>query len=384
MKLWKKIAVVTVAMLLLCQVMGVTAFAEGEDPAAVTVSLTGEITSAVEGSEYEVALELDQTNVGGVQGVVTYDKALFSFQSVSMTSTMAAVNHLDGADENGLTTAGDVITHDAENGTISFALLADSANTDAEWVTFRFTAIAEATAAISTANFTLSEVVVSNAAGTKAIATATTEDLSVVVADTALEMEGSTIRTNGEYDLRYELTLPQAFLGLENVTKVGVVLVPTSLVKAGAELQNDPSGESFCVKNGSGTQVKPNIAELTMDYIKANQEEGATDYKIYANITKTAASHMKRLYSLRGYAVVEVDGTEYTVYADNEDAETNIADGTASRSCQSTAIALYEKYVKGTELDTAEIQEIIGRTNWSAEDYEAVVEANCQAYMAGN
>lgn len=379
MKSGKKVLAVLAVMLLLCQVIGVAAFAAEADPTSVTVSLTSDVKSATENSVYEVALELSEKNVGGVQGVVTYDTELFTFKNVSMTSTMAAVNHLAGADANGLTTAAEVITHDAAKGQIKFVLLADAANADAEWVTFNFTAIEEATQDVTEASFVLSDVIVSNKAGTAAIASVTTTDLKdVVVADTALKMEGASIRTNGEYDLRYELTLPQSFIGSQNVTKIGVVLVPTTLVKDGAQLRNDPTGVSFCKVNNSGVQVVPNIAFLTIDEIKAGQEEGATDYKVYANITKTATSHMNRLYSLRGFAIVEKDGKEYTVYADND--ATTVADGTASRSCRGVAISLYEFYTaQGATYEQA-VKDIVAKATWTADDYKTVVEANLEAF----
>ena len=129
MKSSKKVLAIIAMVLLLCQMLGISTFAAA-DPESVEVSLKSNVLSAVEGTVYEVALELDQTSVGGVQGVLAYDKALFTFQSVSMTSTMAAANHLAAADENGMTTAADVITHDAENSKVKFALLADAQNAD--------------------------------------------------------------------------------------------------------------------------------------------------------------------------------------------------------------------------------------------------------------
>ena len=386
MKLCKKVLSVVAMVLLFCQMLGIATFA-ADDPVSVTVSLTSKVPSAVEGTVYEVALELDQTNVGGVQGVLTYDKTLFTFQNVSMTSTMAAANYLDSADENGMTTAAEVITHDAENNQVKFALLADAENADAEWVTFRFETIADVTSLTETA-FTLSDVVVSNAAGTAAIASVTTTNLTdVIVADTALTAKGASIRTNGEYDLRFEMTLSQSFVDSMNVTKVGVVLIPTSLIKDGAEICNDPTGVSFCKVNSSGKQVVPNIAFMTIDEVKAGQENGETDYTIYANIVKSAASHMTRMYSLRGFVVVEKDGKEYTVYADNESSDnesTPIVNGTISHSCKSVAIALYKDYSSQDAEYTEEIKTIIGKETWSAEDYAAVVEANLDAYISLN
>ena len=381
MKSSKKVLAIIAMVLLLCQMLGISTFAAA-DPESVEVSLKSNVLSAVEGTVYEVALELDQTSVGGVQGVLAYDKALFTFQSVSMTSTMAAANHLAAADENGMTTAADVITHDAENSKVKFALLADAQNADAEWVTFRFETIAEATSITETA-FTLSDVVVSNAAGTAAIASVTTNDLTdVAVSETALTMNGATIRTNGAYDLRYELSLPQAFVESHNVTKVGVVLIPTNLIKDGAEVCNDPTGVSFCKTNSSGVQVVPNIVLLTMDDIKAGQATDGSDYKIYANIAKTATSHMMRMYSLRGFVVIEKDGKQYTVYADNESA--TIQNGTASRSCQSVAIAVYKDYSSQGATYTEKVKAIIAKETWTAEEYAAVVKANLDAYSSLN
>ncbi len=372
MKTFKKTLTLAIAFLLILNLFGFSVFAA--DATEVTVSLIGNAAGAVEGSVYEVTLNIEDLTVGGAQGIITYDTAKFEFKDVTMKRAFAEKNRL-AADADNVTTAGEVIKVDETAGTITFALLADGVNAD--WVTLNFT-VKTVAEAVSVSDFTLSGVKVSNASGTAAIATVNLVDATEVsVADAALSIEGSSIRTDGTYDLRFETTLDQNFMALNDVKQVGMILIPTSLIQPGKELLNDPTGASFCVVN-NGTQVKPNIGIVDFDPATAVKDANG-NYKFYGNILNTGASHMNREYTLRAFVVLN---DETVVYCDNENDAKAISNGSASRSCKSTATAIYNAYKANYSYST-EVQEIIAITGkWTEAQYKKVAEENLAALTA--
>ena len=372
MKTLKKTFTLAIALLLVFSLFSFSAVAA--DATEVTVSLIGNAAGAVEGSVYEVTLNIEDLTVGGAQGIITYDTAKFEFKDVTMKRSVAERNHLT-ADADNVTTAGDVIKVDETAGKITFVLLADGVNAD--WVTFNFT-VKEVSEAVSVSDFTLSGVKVSNATGTAAIATVNLVDASdVSVADAAMSIEGASIRTDGTYDLRFETTLNANFMALNNVKQVGMILIPTSLIQPGKELLNDPTGVSFCVVN-NGTQVKPNIGIVDFDPATAVKDNNG-NYKFYGNILNTGANHMNREYTLRAFVVL---GDDTVIYCDNENGDKAIANGSVSRSCKSTAIAIYNSY-KANYAYSTEVQEIVAITGkWTEEQYKAVAQENLAALAA--
>lgn len=350
----KKILALFLATLMLMGTFALTATAEvTETDVTLEVSEVG----AVAGSVYEVILKIEEATVGGIQGTVNYNAEKFTFKDVTMSASVAAANRINE-------TAGEAVK--AEDGKIKFILLGDGVST--ELITFNFT-VNDADA-VGKADFTLSDVKVSNAAGT---ATVTNNDVNaegVSVSPVMLTANGSSIRTDGTYDLRFEMALDPEFAA--DVKEVGMILIPTVLVAEGKEIVNDANG-GFCVSG-----VKPNIAKL--DYDVANEmpdDDGF--YKIYGNILNTGANHMNRLYSLRAYVKLS-DGT--VVYSDNENAEKLITNGAASRSCKTTAVAIYEAYKANYTYSQDALDAIANTGKWTEDEYKAVAKDNLAALAA--
>ncbi len=331
-----------------------------------TVTLTGSASGAVAGGVYEVTLNVAETDIGGVEGVVCYDTNRFDFRDVTMYSSMAKANRLTS--DGSVVTAGDIIKADETSGEIKFALIADGVNT--EWVTFNFVVLDADEVSVS--DFELKDVVASNDIGTETVDSVSTSGVKdVAVSKAFVTMEGSSIRTDGTYDLRFETTISSELAS--EIKKVGMILIPTALIAEGKEILNDKTGESFCVAG-----VTPNIA--VVDF---NAEEAATDdYKFYGNILRTGATHMNREYSLRTFVILN-DGS--IVYCDDDSSDNSIIGGAASRSCRTTAIAIYNSYkelYKDTYTYSDDIAAIINKAKWTSDEYTAVVDANLEAYTS--
>ncbi|MEE1278821.1 MAG: hypothetical protein UHE86_07160, partial [Acutalibacteraceae bacterium] len=189
----------------------------------------------------------------------------------------------------------------------------------------------------------------------------------IKVSPVAITADSTTIRTNGQYDLRFKTTIDANFAAKYKIKEVGMILIPTSLIAEGKEVVNDATGEKFCVDG-----VKPQIAKIPYK----------AEFNVYyANINNTATSHMNRRYSLRAFVVLENDTV---VYSDNDVDGKPIENGTISRSCKTTAIALYYLY-KDTHAFSAKAKEIAedkANDKWTADEYKIIAEENVKALKA--
>lgn len=348
----KKIIALFLSILMIASMTALTASAAGE----VKVKLVADTeVGAVAGSTYSVTLQIADATVGGVQGTVTYDKAKFDFVDITMVKSVADANHITGE-------AKDAFKVNEEAGTIDYILLCDRQNKNL--ATFNFTVLADK---VDTADFTVTGVKVANTAGTAAETHTTVDANGVKVSPVAITADSTTIRTNGQYDLRFTTTIDANFAAKYKIKEVGMILIPTSLIAEGKEVVNDETGEKFCVDG-----VKPQIAKIPY----------TTKFNVYyANINNTATSHMNRRYSLRAFVVLENDTV---VYSDNDVDGKPIENGTISRSCKTTAIALYNYYkTKFAFSDEAKkIAEDKANEKWTAEDYETLAEENVKALIA--
>lgn len=349
----KKFLALFLALMMLATMTALTASAAGT---AVDVTLVAENeVGAVAGSTYSVTLEIADATVGGVQGTVKYDNAKFDFVDITMAKSVADANHITGE-------AKDAFKVNEEAGTIDYILLCDRQNKNL--ATFNFTVLADK---VGTADFTVTGVKVANAAGTDTVDNTPVDAKDIKVSPVAIRADSTSIRTNGQYDLRFKTTIDADFAAKYEIKEVGMILIPTSLIAEGKEVVNDETGAKFCVEG-----VTPQIAKISYK----------ADFNVYyANINNTATSHMNRRYSLRAFVVLENDTV---VYSDNEADNKPIQNGTISRSCKTTAIALYDLY-KDTHAFSAEAKEIAeGKANekWTADEYKIIAKENLEALKA--
>ena len=349
----KKIIALFLSILMIASMTALTASAEGE----VEVKLVADKeVGAVAGSTYSVTLEIADATVGGVQGTVTYDKAKFDFVDITMAKSVADANHIEGS-------AKDAFKVDETAGTIEYILLCDGENKNL--ATFNFKVLA---AEVGAADFTVTGVKVANAAGTDTVDNTPVNAEGIKVSPVAITADSTTIRTNGQYDLRFTTTVDADFAANNEIKEVGMILIPTSLIAEGKEVVNDATGAKFCVDG-----VTPQIKTIT----------STGDNTVLANINNSGTSHMNRRYSLRAFVVLE-NGT--VVYSDNDVDGKPIENGTISRSCKTTAIAVYELY-KDTYAFSAEAKEIAedkANEKWTAEDYKTLAEENLEALKASS
>lgn len=345
----KKFLALFLALMMLATMTALTASAAGT---AVDVTLVAENeVGAVKGSVYSVTLNVANATVGGVQGTVTYDAAKFDFEDISMEKAVADANYIE-------TKAEEAFKIDETTGTIDFILLCGGANNLA---TFNFKVLADA---VGTADFTVSAVKVANATGTAVVDNNPVNANGIKVSPVAITADSTTIRTNGQYDLRFTTTIDADFAANYKIKEVGMILIPTSLIAEGKEVVNDATGAKFCVDG-----VTPQIAKIPY----------TTEFNVYyANINNTGTSHMNRRYSLRAFVVLENDTV---VYSDNDVDGKPIENGTISRSCKTTAIALYNYYKTNFPFSAAakEIAEDKANEKWTAEDYKTLAEENLEA-----
>ncbi len=140
-----------------------TVFAAG----SVKVSLTGESSCLANPYDYKVTLEVSDTDIGGVQGTIIYDKAIFDFVNVSVKGSIAKVNRLVKKEKD-VTTAKDIIRFSEDAGTVDFVILSDGKSS--ELITFNFVLSGEIPE--NDGNyFTLSNVKVSQSGGAKRVET---------------------------------------------------------------------------------------------------------------------------------------------------------------------------------------------------------------------
>ena len=349
MRKMNKIWALLLAGILTLSLCSISVFAA--DPDSVQVSLKSSVAPAVKGNIYEVTLCVSDESIGGVQGILTYDATRFQLNesgAITVTSAFAEANRLS---EDERTT----MIHDNKKGTIQFAMLSDG--TSKEWVTFNFLVLGNE----GEADFTLSNVKVSNAAGTARIATVTTSDIiKVPVYANAIDVNGASVRTNGTVDIRFEMELDKTFVGA-NVEKIGFILIPTKFIADGQELTVDAS-----VKYSGYSAA---IAERD---VKDN------DTTVYINLLNSATEkNLNTKYTARAYVRLE-GGT--VIYSDNIVAQNNIDNGMSSRSCVDVAKAV----AASLGIADSDVQSILAKETWTLDDYNKVIAANNAALPSSN
>lgn len=352
MKKMKKMLALLIASVLTLSISNMSVAAE--DPSDVTVSLKSSAAPAVKGEIYEVTLNVSDAKIGGVQGSITYDAEKFELNQnggVTVTEAFAIANRLSMGERT-------TMIKDDKAGTINFALLSDGTSTD--WITFNFLVLGET----GNANFTLSNMKVSNAAGTARIATVKTVDIKgVEIYDHAVDVKGASVRTNGSLDIRFEVEYDVAFAG--EAKSVGLILIPTHFVEEGQEL-TDTTEAVYSGKKAKFAEVA--ITELGEDGI------------LYVNLLNSAKeSYLNTAYTARAFVRL---ANGKVIYSDNIVEANNIDNGMSSRSCVDVARA-----VANTEgfKHSEEVLAILAKTgNWELAEYEAVIKSNNENLMGSN
>ncbi len=318
----------------LISTMGLTAFAE--DATSVTAKLTGKETAAP-GDTISIQLEAEK-NVGGMQGTVDYDESKVELDKISVTSEFAAANHIEkDSGENDL--------FNDDKSAVKFVLLSDNAESKV-WITLQFKVKEDAT---ESAFFDLKDVKVSNSAGTAYIDASETDDLTVKIEKPKLQMNGATVRKNGDPDIRFSVTRLDTTSTIE---EVGVIMIPKALLDEGEVL------EATKEEYGKDTKYKAKIAKGTGADLDTNTD-------IVANLVGTDSSKFfKQQIAARAY--FKIEGEYY--YTDNAIPANNIAGGTSVRSCAEVAKAIAS--AKNISIDDVNAGE---PSTWSYEDYTAII-----------
>ncbi len=328
----KKLFSVVLAVILIVGCVGITATAES---GTVTVSLLGE-KQAVAGEEYEVILNVEETSadlVGGISCDVEYDKDKFELNRVEISQEFANANHLEnGRDSINTTTTGvaKVILLDVNN---------DSANTD--WITLVFTVKAEQE---TSAEFKLENVKVSDSTGTQLLTNNLTVEVTNIIYDHIIDVNGASIRKDGVGNIRFEAEILSGSVDMSEIIEVGFLMVPAACLKG--DLYN---GDLTFTDSGKYT-----TADGRTVTIATNSKEGSRilDNKFYCYLTNTTSFKLNTTFAARAYIKID-DGTEegLIIYSDNQTYiegsktyEKNIKGGTSSKSCIETAKAIIELY----------------------------------------
>ena len=363
----KKLFSVVLAVILIVGCVGITATAES---GTVTVSLLGE-KQAVAGEEYEVILNVEETSadlVGGISCDIEYDKDKFELNRVEISQEFANANHLEnGRDSINTTTTGvaKVILLDVNN---------DSANTD--WITLVFTVKAEQE---TSAEFKLENVKVSDSTGTQLVTNNLTVEVTNIIYDHIIDVNGASIRKDGVGNIRFEAEI-DANVDKTKVAEVGFLMIPAVCLKDGLyngdlTLTNDFAANDteqkyhlYTMANGKKISIASNSKEIS--------KLGENETKVYCYLTNTINYNLTTSFAARAY-VKMTDGT--IIYSDNqtyiEDSKTyekNIKGGTSSKSCIETAKAIYNLYKDNAEF-TDGFKTIIAKDSWNTTEYKTIV-----------
>lgn len=330
----KKITAILLSVLMLASVLCIGVSAE---TTSVNVKLTG-AAQATKGETYTVTLSVDDATVGGLQGTIIYEAAAFEFIGIEITEKMADANRITETD------AGNLINSDTTNGNIKFVVLCDGTSKQLVKLNFK---TKEDNTNVTTANFNLSGVKVSNGDGTATVTNIATNITPPNIYATAINVEGASVKTNGDADIRFETTVKNA-----DITEVGVIMIPKKFLADGQEITYSEDA----IYSGK----KAAIAKLTVDNDIAENE------KVYANLNLSAQNESRIKMEIAARAYVKLsNGT--IVYSDNADSTKNINGGTSSRCCIDVvkAIAAEEEYTN----------DILNKANseWTKEEYETVV-----------
>ncbi len=357
----KKLLSILLAVILMFSCVALTASAEGE---TVTVSLLGE-KQAVADEEYEVMINVDETTAdlaGGISCDVKYDAKKFALNRIEISSAFADANDL--SDESGESQ----IINTNVPGVVNVVLVdvADD-STKSNWLTLVFTV--KATQETS-AEFSLENVKVSNSTGTQLVTNNLTVDVTDIIYDHILDVNGASIRKDGVGNIRFEAEMHSGSVDMDSVIEVGFLMIPAACLKG--DLYN---GDLTFTDSGKYT-----TADGRTVTIATNSKEGSRIVdgdKIYCYLTNTTSFKLNTTFAARAYIKID-DGTEegLIIYSDNQTYipasntyEKNIKGGTSSKSCIETAKAIIELY----DVDDLKSYLTADTATWT-ENYTDIVE----------
>lgn len=331
----KKLLSILLAAILMIGCVSVTASAADQ---TVTVSLLGE-KQAVAEEEYEVMINVEETTAdlaGGISCDVNYDTTKFELNRIEISSAFADVNDL--SDDSGESQ----IINTSVPGVVSVVLVdvADD-STKSNWLTLVFTVLADQE---TSAEFSLENVKVSNSTGTQLVTNNLTVEVTDIIYDHILDVNGASIRKDGVGNIRFEAEILSGSVDMNDVIEVGFLMIPAACLKG--DLYN---GDLTFTDSGKYT-----TADGRTVTIATNSKEGSriVGDKIYCYLTNTTSFKLNTTFAARAYIKID-DGTQdgLIIYSDNQtyvtsskSYEKNIKGGTSSKSCIETAKAIIELY----------------------------------------
>ena len=313
MRNFKKIIAVLITLSMLLSAVALTAFA-GETP---TVRLVGRTQVEQEDTYLVDFMVSDAEDIGGVQGTITYDASVFTYQGVEFTKEFDDVNKRTD----------NVLKHNEETGTIAF--IGINPGNDAVWFTLKF----KATNLTKDASFDINSEVLQLKVSTKDgkdIFFKTSVEFPkniMVVKKEQMIMKGATIRAEKDVnnqDLKVETKIN--YDGDLEVVECGVIFLPAQLLPKGAELNCDPN--YIYGLNSKGNPIKGAVAR------KEVVPGDGVDYStIYATLSGSSTFNAGALLQVdimsRAYIKLE-DGS--VIYTNNDFDGTSINDGYARKS----------------------------------------------------
>lgn len=328
----KKLLSILLAAILMIGCVSVTASAADQ---TVTVSLLGE-KQAVADEEYEVMINVDETTAdlaGGISCDVKYDDKKFVLDRIEISSAFADANDL--SDESGESQ----IINTNVPGVVSVVLVDVAGDsTKSNWLTLVFTVEAGQE---TSAEFSLENVKVSNSTGTQLVTNNLTVEVTDIIYDHILDVNGASIRKDGVGNIRFEAEILSGSIDMSEVSEVGFLMVPAACLKG--DLYN---GDLTFTDSGKYTTADGRTVTIASN-AKAGDELDA-EGKIYCYLTNTTSFKLNTAFAARAY-VKMTNGT--IIYSDNQTYipnsntfEKNIKGGTSSRSCIETAKAIIELY----------------------------------------
>lgn len=313
----KKIVAVVVTLVMLIGVVGVAASAE----TAGNIVISGRTQVSVNETEYELTVSLTKTGtVDGVEGVITYDPAVFDYTGVALAEYFTAIagNPTDAASS---------VKVDETAGTIKFVGL--DGQTGGDWFVLTFDVLA---AAAST-TFTGTAQGAAADGSTATYVDVTVEGLAsgaypdIVTAKYA-ELKADAADPDLRFALNYDLAALAEYDANATVKEYGV-LVGLSRSIEGMELK-----VGMEETNSAVVRAKLNVSDFGGGLVYANVTNSHSDSKTMLGVRVTA----------RAYIILE-DGTE--IYSNNDN--DYVADG---YSAEKSMIGCAKAAAKGIAADT--------------------------------
>ena len=295
-KLMKTMAVL-LALVMLISVVSISASADAQP----TIALSGR-TEASTGDTYKLTVTLnDGGNVGGVQGTITYNKAVFDYDSADFETAFTNA---------GNDTVESTLSVSEETGEIKFVALTSGVT---KMFVINFTI-----KAAGTGSFTVKDIVGSNLTGTEQVTVTSTPQNAVTRPDILFVNHAELKAVADDPDLRFSLDfdmekIEESFKDVA-VEKFGVLVgLWAKTQKNGVELTVDMGSEY------ASSVVDADLTELGFD--------GGEVYINIANSHNNSKDLLGVRYSIRAYVTL-ANGT--TIYSNNDNPF--VQDGYSSKS----------------------------------------------------